>query len=489
MMTDNKTNPKKARNLSAKTERLSEKAQYDHLLADYPNIWKSASDAEVKKIMAFAEHYKSFLNAAKTEREFNREAISMAEKKGFSSIDTIIALKPGDRVFATIKGKGLLLAVIGKKPMTEGFNILGAHIDSPRLDLKPNPLYEDEEMVFLKTHYYGGIKKYQWTTIPLAIHGLIVRKDGTSLYITIGENDDDPVFYITDLLPHLGNEQMSRKGTDIVKGEDLNVLIGGRPISGKDIKSDYKIAILKLLNEKYGIVEKDLVSAELEVVPAFKARDVGFDRTFIAGYGHDDRVCAYPALMALLDQKTPAKTVICMLSDKEEIGSYGNTGAESMLYENFFMDLFAKTVGEFDHISYRKSLSSAKMMSADVSNGFDPKYASVSDPKNSAYMSHGIKLEKYVGARGKSGTNDANAEYISEVIRVLDQANVRWQTGELGKVDEGGGGTISAFMSKYGLDVIDCGVPVLSMHAPYEVISKADLYETYRAYKVFIENI
>lgn len=282
---------------------------------------------------------------------------------------------------------------------------------------------------------------------------------------------------------------MSRKGTDIVKGEDLNVLIGGRPISGKDIKSDYKIAILKLLNEKYGIVEKDLVSAELEVVPAFKARDVGFDRTFIAGYGHDDRVCAYPALMALLDQKTPAKTVICMLSDKEEIGSYGNTGAESMLYENFFMDLFAKTVGEFDHISYRKSLSSAKMMSADVSNGFDPKYASVSDPKNSAYMSHGIKLEKYVGARGKSGTNDANAEYISEVIRVLDQANVRWQTGELGKVDEGGGGTISAFMSKYGLDVIDCGVPVLSMHAPYEVISKADLYETYRAYKVFIENI
>lgn len=307
--------------------------------------------------------------------------------------------------------------------------------------------------------------------------------------MNIGEEDHDPVFYITDLLPHLGAEQMSRKGSDIVKGEDLNVLIGGRPVIEKDTKNAYKVAILLLLNEKYGIIEKDFVSAELEIVPAMKARDVGFDRAFIASYGHDDRVCAYPALTAILDQKKPGKTIICMLSDKEEIGSYGNTGANSRIYENFWIELYIKSTGSFDELSYRKALSSAKMLSADVSNGYDPKYASVSDPKNSAYMSHGIKLEKYVGSRGKSGTNDANSEFIAEVIRVFNERNIRWQTGELGKVDEGGGGTISAEMSSYGLDVLDCGVPVLSMHAPYEVISKADLYMTFLAYKAFIEDI
>ncbi len=473
----------------AKSRRAVKKAEFDFLLAEYPNIWKSSTEQDIRRMMTFSESYKKFLNIAKTEREFNREAIIMAEKKGFSSIDNIDKLKTGDKVYASVKGKGLLLAVVGKFPMSAGFNILGAHIDSPRLDLKPNPLYEDEEMVFLKTHYYGGIKKYQWTTIPLAIHGVMIRKDGSAISITIGESDDDPVFYITDLLPHLGSEQMSRKGTDIVKGEDLNVLIGGRPVADHDIKHEYKIGVLKLLNEKYGIVEKDFVSAELEIVPAMKARDVGFDRSFIAAYGHDDRVCAYPALMALLDQKNPNKTVICMLSDKEEIGSYGNTGAESKLYENFFVELFAKTNDQYDEVGFRKALSAAKMLSADVSNGFDPKYASVSDPKNSAYMSHGIKLEKYVGSRGKSGTNDANAEFIAEVIRVFEKNKIQWQTGELGKVDEGGGGTISAFMSGYGLDVLDCGVPVLSMHAPYEVISKADLYMTYLAYKAFIKNI
>jgi len=482
----NETNLNKA----TKSKKTNAKSEYDYLTAEYPNIWKKATDPEVKSIMLFADRYKSFLDTAKTEREVNRHAIEMAEKKGFSNICNSSELKTGDRVYSSVKGKGLLLSVIGKRPMTDGFNILGAHIDSPRLDLKPNPLYEDEEMVFLKTHYYGGIKKYQWTTIPLAIHGVMIRKDGTEIIVTIGENDNDPVFYITDLLPHLGAEQMSRKGTDIVKGEDLNILIGGRPLSAdQDVKNEYKISILKLLNEKYNIVEKDLVSAELEVVPAMKARDVGFDRSFVAAYGHDDRVCAYPALIAILDQKNPEKTSICMLSDKEEIGSYGNTGAESKLYENFFVELFAKTTGGYDELGFRKALSSAKMLSADVSNGFDPKYASVSDPKNSAYMSHGIKIEKYVGSRGKSGTNDANAEFIAEVIRVFDKRNIKWQTGELGKVDEGGGGTISAFMSGYGLDVLDCGVPVLSMHAPYEVISKADLYMTYLAYKAFIEDI
>ncbi|MBN1775462.1 MAG: aminopeptidase [Clostridiales bacterium] len=478
-----------AADTTAKSRKIAKKSEYDFLLADYPNIWKSATDQECKRIMTFSDAYKRFLDIAKTEREFNREAISIAEKKGFSVIDKASALGPGDKVYASIKGKGLLLAVVGKSPMSAGFNILGAHIDSPRLDLKPNPLFEEEEMVFFKTHYYGGIKKYQWTTIPLAIHGVMIRNDGSEITVTIGEDDDDPVFYITDLLPHLGAEQMSRKGSDIVKGEDLNILVGGLPLGAKDLKYEYKIAVLKILNEKYGIVEKDFVSAELEIVPAMKARDVGFDRSFIAAYGHDDRVCAYPALMALLDQKNPNKTVICMLSDKEEIGSYGNTGAESKLYENFFVELFAKTNGKYDEIGFRKALAAAKMLSADVSNGFDPKYASVSDPKNSAYMAHGIKLEKYVGSRGKSGTNDANAEFVAEVIRVFEKMKIQWQTGELGKVDEGGGGTISAFMSGYGLDVLDCGVPVLSMHAPYEVISKADLYMTYLAYKAFIENI
>ncbi|NLW89364.1 MAG: aminopeptidase [Clostridiaceae bacterium] len=465
------------------------KTDYRYLLAEYPNIWDNCSAQDERKIMSYAEEYKKFLNTVKTEREFVKEAIHRAEAKGFSNIENHTDLKPGDKVYYSVKEKGLLLAVIGKRPMTEGFNMLGAHIDSPRLDLKPNPIFEEEEMVFLKTHYYGGIKKYQWTTIPLAIHGIMIRKDGTEISVNIGEEDHDPVFYITDLLPHLGAEQMSRKGSDIVKGEDLNVLIGGRPVIEKDTKNAYKVAILLLLNEKYGIIEKDFVSAELEIVPAMKARDVGFDRAFIASYGHDDRVCAYPALTAILDQKKPGKTIICMLSDKEEIGSYGNTGANSRIYENFWIELYIKSTGSFDELSYRKALSSAKMLSADVSNGYDPKYASVSDPKNSAYMSHGIKLEKYVGSRGKSGTNDANSEFIAEVIRVFNERNIRWQTGELGKVDEGGGGTISAEMSSYGLDVLDCGVPVLSMHAPYEVISKADLYMTFLAYKAFIEDI
>ncbi|MBN1891400.1 MAG: aminopeptidase [Clostridiales bacterium] len=486
-MIENKDKTKQ--NKSQKAKDQSKKSDYEYLLAEYPNIWAKGSAQEIKQITTFSEKYRRFLNEVKTEREFVRKAIQMAESKGFSSMDKKDDLKPGDKVYSSIKGKGLLLAVVGKRPMSEGFNILGAHIDSPRLDLKPNPLYEEDEMVFFKTHYYGGIKKYQWTAIPLSIHGVMIRKDGTEIEICIGENDDDPIFYITDLLPHLGAEQMSRKGTDIVKGEDLNVLIGGRPVEGNDIKNLYKIGILKILNENYGIVEKDFVSAELEIVPAMKARDVGFDRAFIAAYGHDDRVCAYPALTALLEQKNPSKTVICMLSDKEEIGSYGNTGAQSRLYENFFVELYAKTTGSYDEVKFRKSLSAAKMLSTDVSNAYDPKYSSVSDPKNSAYLSRGIKLEKYVGSRGKSGTNDANSEFVAEVIRILDDRKIPWQTGELGKVDEGGGGTISAFMSGYGLDVIDCGVPVLSMHAPYEVISKADLFVTYLAYKAFIEDI
>ncbi|MCQ2467169.1 MAG: aminopeptidase [Clostridia bacterium] len=460
------------------------------LFAEFPNLYKVSSDDDIDTCMEFAEDYKAFLNVSKTEREFVITSVEAAESIGFVDIDTKENLEAGDKVYTSIRGKGLALAVIGKKPAINGFNILGAHIDSPRLDLKPNPIYEDEETCYFKTHYYGGIKKYQWTTIPLAIHGVVFTKDGKKHEIVVGEKEDDPIFYITDLLPHLGGDQMKRNASEFISGEDLNVIIGGRPISKEDTKNAYKANILKFLNDNYGIKEKDFVSGEIEIVSAMKARDVGFDRAFIAAYGHDDKVCAYPALMALFDQEKPNKTCVVLLTDKEEIGSYANSGAQSVLYENFMMEIFAKQSGEaFNLLSYRKCIANSKMLSADVSNAYDPKYASVSDARNSAYMSHGIKLEKYVGSRGKSGTNEANGDFVAEITRIFEENSVLWQTGELGKVDAGGGGTISAYMAKHGMEVIDCGVPVWSMHAPYEVISKMDLYCTYLAYKCFIENI
>ena len=467
----------------------------DELFAEFPNLYEKASADEIDACMNFAEEYKSFLNITKTEREFVSNTIEAAEALGFVDLESKSELKSGDKVYSSIRGKGLVLAVIGKKGISEGFNILGAHIDSPRLDLKPNPIYEDEEACYFKTHYYGGIKKYQWTTIPLAVHGVVFTKDGKKHEIVVGEKEEDPIFYITDLLPHLDDEQMKKTPNTFISGEDLNVVIGGMPLDTDDKKSKaskakYKANILKFLNDNYGISEKDFVSGEIEIVPAMKARDVGFDRAFIAAYGHDDKVCAYPALMALFDQAKPSKTCVCMLTDKEEIGSYANSGAQSVLYENFLMEIFAKmNGGNFDLLGYRKAISVSKMLSADVSNAFDPKYASVSDPRNSAYMSHGIKLEKYVGARGKSGTNEANGDFVADITRIFEKFSVFWQTGELGKVDAGGGGTISAYMAKHGMEVIDCGVPVWSMHAPYEVISKMDLYCTYLAYKSFIENI
>ena len=349
---------------------------------------------------------------------------------------------------------------------------------------------KDTEAAYFKTHYYGGIKKYQWMTIPLAIHGVVYTTDGEQHNIVVGEKDEDPVFYITDLLPHLGNEQMSKKASEFVPGEDLNVVIGGMPLKDAE-KEPYKAYVLKYLNDNYGITEKDFVTGEIEIVPAMKARDIGFDRAFIAGYGHDDKVCAYPAITALFAQERPRKTCVCMLTDKEEIGSYANSGAQSVLYENFLMELLAKTEGDgaFDLLKYRKAIAASNMLSTDVSNAYDPKYGSVSDPKNSAYMSRGIKLEKYVGSRGKSGTNEATGDFVAKIVSIFEQNSIPWQTGELGKIDAGGGGTISAYMAKYGMNVIDAGVPVWSMHAPYEVISKIDLYSTYLAYKAFIENI
>ena len=460
------------------------------LFAEFPNMYKDISGDELDACMAYAKEYMSFLDISKTEREFVENTIEAAKELGFKDIADKKKLKAGDKVYASIKGKGLIMAVIGKKPVAEaGFNILGAHVDSPRLDLKPNPVYEDAEAAYFKTHYYGGIKKYQWTTIPLAIHGVIYTTDGVCHKITIGEKDDDPIFYITDLLPHLGDEQMKKNAREFIAGEDLNVVIGGMPLKDTE-KEPYKANVLKFLNDNYGIREKDFVTGEIEIVPAMKARDVGFDRAFIAAYGHDDKVCAYPAFTALFAQERPEKTCVTMLTDKEEIGSYANSGAQSVLYENFLMEVFAKTGdGSFDLLKYRKAIEASKMLSTDVSNAYDPKYASVSDPRNSAYMSKGIKLEKYVGARGKSGTNEATGDFVAEITSIFDKNNIPWQTGELGKVDAGGGGTISAYMAKYGMNVIDAGVPVWSMHAPYEVISKIDLYDTYLAYKAFIENI
>ena len=465
------------------------KDKYKYLLAEYPNLWESRTQDDFDHAYAMSEEYKRFLDLGKTEREFVNLTIESAEQLGYVDIASATKLSAGQKVYQSIKGKGLMLAVIGKKPISEGMNILGSHVDSPRLDLKPNPLYEENEMAFLKTHYYGGIKKYQWPTIPLSIHGLVIRQDGSKIFLNIGEKDEDPVFYITDLLPHLGQEQMVKQAKDVISGEELNLLIGGRPIDDKDAKSRFKLGILKFLNEQYGIVEKDLVSAEIEIVPSIKARDVGFDRSFVASYGHDDRVCAFPALMALFQQERPDKTCVVMLSDKEEIGSYGNSGAQSRLYENFLVELFIKANGVYDELLYRKTIAATKMLSADVTNGFDPTFASVSDTKNTAYMSRGIAMEKYVGSRGKSGTNDANSEFFASILMAFAKNNIPWQTGELGKIDAGGGGTIAVYLAKMGMEVIDCGVPVLSMHAPYELISKIDLYYTYLAYKTFIENL
>ncbi len=470
-----------------KTEKKAKK-----IAAEYPNLYKEASKTDIKTAFEFAEDYKAFLDISKTEREFVINSVEACKELGFVDIDTKKTLKAGDKVYKTVKGKGFLCAVIGIEPCSNGFNILGAHVDSPRLDLKPNPMYEDHETVYFKTHYYGGIKKYQWTTIPLALHGVFFTKDGKEHQICIGEDPSDPVFYITDLLPHLASEQMGGKATDIIKGEDLNVIIGGIPVKDKDEKHPYKQAILEILNSKYGVEEKDFVSSEIEIVPADKARDVGFDRAYIAAYGHDDKCCAYPALMALLAQEKPKRTCVTMLTDKEEIGSYSNSGAQSVIYENFLMELLAKNLGgieKFNMLVYRKAMEATKMLSTDVTSAYDPKFSSAFEANNTAFMSRGVKIEKYTGARGKSGSSEANGDFVSQITKILADNSISWQTGELGKIDIGGGGTISAYMAKTGMDVLDMGIPVWSMHAPIEVISKIDLYYLYLAYKAFIENI
>lgn len=438
------------------------------------------SEEELQKADAFCEEYKNFLNSSKTEREAVHYAVARAEKLGFTPFDAGKAYKAGDKVYLNNRGKALILAVVGKKDLREGVHILAAHTDSPRLDLKQVPVYEDNEMGYLKTHYYGGIKKYQWVTIPLALHGVLVKNDGSVVTVRIGEDEGDPVFCITDLLPHLAADQMKRPAGELIRGEELNVVIGSRSFRDDDASERVKLNLLKLLFEKYGVTEADFLSAELEVVPAFKASDVGLDRSFVGSYGQDDRVCAYTEMEAVFDCGVPDTTVMCIFADKEEIGSVGCTGMKSAFLRHFIEDLAAPY-----GIAGRTVLQHSQCLSADVSAAFDPTFPEVCERKNNAFVNYGVSICKYTGARGKSGSSDASAEFMGWVRKILDEGNVLWQTSELGKVDQGGGGTVAAYIAELDVDTIDVGVPVLSMHAPYEMTAKIDVYSAYRAFVVF----
>lgn len=441
-----------------------------------------SSDETLNKADEYCEGYKSFLNKAKTEREAVRAATQMAKANGFSEFCRGKAYKAGDKVYINNRGKTLALAVIGEQPVEQGVNITAAHIDSPRLDLKPNPLYEDTDLALFKTHYYGGIKKYQWTAVPLSLHGVFVLKDGTVKEVSIGENENEPKFVINDLLPHLASEQIKRPLNEGVKGEELNVLVGSHPFKDDKGSELVKLNILKLLNEKYGVTEEDFLSAELEMVPAAKSTDIGFDRSLIGSYGQDDRVCAYPALTAVLEVEKPEKTALAILTDKEEIGSCGNTGLESDFLRFVIGDL-AKMQNGDPTVALRNS----KCLSADVNAGLDPTFQDVMEKKNASFLNYGVVVTKYTGARGKSGTSDASAEYVAQIRNMLDNAGIIWQTGELGKVDIGGGGTVAMFIANMGVDVVDLGVPVLSMHAPFETTAKFDVYMCYRAMYEFMK--
>ena len=452
----------------------------DALFLKREHISKVLSEDEVKKCDAFCEDYKHFINTAKTEREAVTFAVEEAEKRGFKPFDKHEKYKAGDKVYLNNRGKAIILAVFGTESVAEGVKIAAAHVDSPRLDLKPNPLYESDELALFKTHYYGGIKKYQWTAIPLALHGVVILADGTKVKVTVGEDRNDPQFVITDLLPHLAADQCKDTLAAGIKGEDLNILIGSRPFKNDSESELVKLNIMKILNDKYGIVEKDFQCAELSLVPAFPVRDIGFDRSMIGAYGHDDRVCAYPEMQAIFDVGTPKFTSLCIFADKEEIGSVGNTGMESAFLKYFIADL-----ARLEGLEGRDVLSNSECLSADVNAAYDPTYPSVMEKNNSCYLNHGAVVTKYTGARGKSGTSDASAEFVGKVRRILDNAGVAWQTGELGKVDQGGGGTVAMYIANLDVDVVDLGVPVLSMHAPYEVVSKFDVYMTYKACLAF----
>lgn len=464
--------------------------------------WKKYDEASLDELEALAVDYIDFISENKTERECAAAAIAAAEDAGYDSLADCIAagtpVGPGSKLWACAQGKAVILVHVGAAPISEGMNILGAHIDSPRLDIKQNPLYETNDFALLDTHYYGGIKNYQWTALPLALHGVVAKTDGAVVEVNIGDDPADPVFCVTDLLPHLGSQQMDKKGAKVVEGEDLDVLVGNRPLLSTADSSDsadateapkdpVKARVLAILADKYGIAEEDFLSAELEAVPAGRARDLGFDRSMVIGYGQDDRVCAYTSLVAqlALGDDVPARTAVCVLVDKEEIGSVGASGMASMFFENTIAEIMA-LAGESSPLRLRRALTRSRMLSSDVSAGFDPAYASVFEAKNSAYLGRGLVFNKYTGSRGKSGSNDASAEYVALVRRIMDDAGVSFQTAELGRVDAGGGGTIAYIPAKYGMDVIDSGVPVLSMHSPWEVTSKADIYEARRGYEAFL---
>ena len=458
------------------------------------NAWEKYTKTQLEEVDALSKLYRAFLNHGNTERECVKQIVERAKEAGYKELSELIkegkTCKPGDKVYAVNMEKAVILFQVGSEPLENGMNILGAHIDSPRLDVKQNPLYEDGDFAFLDTHYYGGIKKYQWVTIPLAIHGVVVKKNGETVVINIGEKEDDPVFFISDLLVHLAAEQLEKKASKVIEGEALDIIIGNRPL--QDVKDDEKkekvqAFTLKLLKEQYGIEEKDFLSAELEIVPAGEAREAGLDRSMVLGYGQDDRVCAFSSLEAILEVQDLKRTGCCILVDKEEIGSVGATGMQSRFFENAVAELLALTTGAYNDLILRRCLANSRMLSSDVSSAFDPTYAASFDKKNVAYLGHGMVFNKFTGARGKSGSNDANAEYLGFIRKVMDDAGVTFQTAELGKVDLGGGGTIAYILSLYGMNVIDCGVPVLNMHAPHEATSKADLYEAKCGYKAFLE--
>ena len=482
-----------------------------------PNAWKAYDEQDLESLEALSADYTEFISTCKTERECAARAVELARQAGYESLEERIAagepLKAGDKVWACCDGKTVMLVHLGTCPLEEGVNIIGSHIDSPRLDIKQNPAYENNDMAYLDTHYYGGIKKYQWVTLPLALHGVVAMKDGSVRQVCIGEDASDPVFCVTDLLVHLSAEQMKKTAREVVEGENLDVLAAGRPLvlksaddkaapagapeakggcaddaeaKGKDAeKEPVKAMLLKMLTDQLGIEEEDLLSAEIEVVPAGAARDLGFDRSMILGYGHDDRSCAYTSLRAQLACEQSQRTAVCILVDKEEIGSKGATGMTSRFFENTMAEVLA-LAGEGGDLKLRRCLARSRMLSSDVSAGYDPLYASVFEPRNSSYLGRGLTFNKFTGSGGKGGSNDANAEYIAFVRRVMDDAHVAWQTAELGRIDQGGGGTIAFILAEYGMQVIDCGIPVLSMHAPWEVVNKADVYEAYKGYRAFL---
>ena len=449
--------------------------------------WEKYNDEQINDIMTFNEGYKNYITKGKTERLCVSETVKLAMAHGYKDLNEVDILKPGDKVYVTNMKKNIALFVIGKKPLEDGMRILGAHIDSPRMDLKQNPLYESEGFAMLDTHYYGGVKKYQWVTIPLSMVGVVVKKDGTVINVNIGEDENDPVVGISDLLVHLSADQLKKDGAKVIEGEDLDVTFGSIPLKDHE-KDAVKANVLKILKDKYDFDEEDFLSAEIEIVPSGKARDYGIDRSMVAGYGHDERVCAYTSLMAILDMEMPDYTSCCILVDKEEIGSVGATGAQSLFFENTVSELLLKQ-GTDSFVKTRKAMANSKMLSSDVSAGVDPLYLSVNDKKNAAYLGKGIVFNKYTGARGKSGSNDANPEYMAEIRKILDDDNIYYQTAELGKVDQGGGGTIAYILGNYNMNVIDAGVAVLNMHAPMEIVSKVDVYEAYLAYRTFLKQI